>query len=872
MSFTFLLSHPKIVSRFLTPFLCVTLLSSVNAKDEGYKIDADTKITILDGFDADLVYSVPKSQGSWVAMAFDPKGRLIVSDQDDKGVFRVTLPEVGEADAKVEVESLKGFPYLPIDWGQRKVGGALGFLYAFDSLYMSSMKGFYRIRDTDGDDKFDEFTLLKKLNPGYEHSAHSVILTEDGKGLYLISGNYTRVPEGTASLQPPVWKTDDLIPAMPDPMGHAVGLMPPGGWICRISPDGKDWKMISSGYRNAVDLAINREGELFTFDSDLEFDVGAPWYRPTRVNHVTSASEFGWRNGSGKWPEYYADSLGAVINVGPGSPTGISFGHHSNYPAQFQDKLFVCDWTFGTIYTVEMEESGSSYTGTKKEFLHGSPLSISAMRFGPDGHMYFLTGGRNLESKLYRIRYTGEKSTGESRQLLKNKELRDLRKSLEIYHGSNSGGADAIEKSWQYLSHDDRNIRYAARLAIECQDLALWKDKVLAETNPRAVIYGSIALCRHGEPTLTGKVLEKLGTLTYDTLKSEDRLALLRAYSLCFLRLDKPTPDQTASAIAKLDPQFPAKDRDENTELCRVLCALNAPQVVAKTIDLMKKTQSETTAYDDKMLERSEYGQDILKMMQNTPNTQNIFYAYALRQVTNGWSIEQRKYFFSWLNESLEKNGGKSFAGYINAIRNDAIDHLPHEVAAEISDLLGEIKTLDLSKLPKAKGPAVAWTVDSAMKLFEKDLKGRNFENGKKMFSAGTCVACHRFEGTGGVTGPDLGSIGRRFSVHDMLESIIDPNKTISEQYQASSVKLKNGKLLYGRVISKNDKEIAVAQDAYNFRKLTKEPIENVDKIEISQTSLMPPATIFTMNQDELMDLIAYLKSGGNPKDPAFEK
>ena len=136
--------------------------------------------------------------------------------------------------------------------------------------------------------------------------------------------------------------------------------------------------MVSSGFRNSVDIAINREGELFTYDSDLEFDIGSPWYRPTRVNHVTSASEFGSRPGSAKWPEYFADSNGAVINVGPGSPTALSFGHHSNFPDWYQDKLFCCDWTFGTIYTVDMEESGSSYTGTKKEFLNGTPLNIAA--------------------------------------------------------------------------------------------------------------------------------------------------------------------------------------------------------------------------------------------------------------------------------------------------------------------------------------------------------------------------------------------------------------------------------------------------------------------------------------------------------------
>ena len=124
----------------------------------GYVIDEDTGITLPEGFDAEVLYEVPKSQGSWVAMAFDPKGRLIVSDQDSKGIFRVTLPGEGR---KIGVESLKGFPYEPIKWGKRTVGGALGFLYAFDSLYMTTMTGFYRCRDTDEDDQYDEFKLIR---------------------------------------------------------------------------------------------------------------------------------------------------------------------------------------------------------------------------------------------------------------------------------------------------------------------------------------------------------------------------------------------------------------------------------------------------------------------------------------------------------------------------------------------------------------------------------------------------------------------------------------------------------------------------------------------------------------------------------------
>jgi putative heme-binding domain-containing protein len=839
-------------------------------------LDPDTQISLRTGFDAERLYTVPASQGSWVAMAFDPKGRLIVSDQDSKGVFRVTLPD--EA-SPIAVESLKGFPYEPVPWGKRTVGGALGFLHAFDSLYMVTMKGFYRCRDTDGDDHYDQFELLKRLQMGYEHSAHSVIKSEDGKALYLISGNYGTLPAGIPSRQPPVWAKDSLLPAMPDAMGHATHIKAPGGWICRISPDGKDWEMIASGFRNAVDMAINREGELFTYDSDLEFDIGAPWYRPTRVNHVVSAGEYGWRTGTAKWPEYFADSLGAVLNVGPGSPTGISFGHHSSFAPTYWDKLFLCDWTFGTIYTVDMEEDGASYTGTKSEFLSGTPLNISAMRFGPDGHMYFLIGGRNTASALYRVRYVGPNKTGPFKTLTAQQPLRDLRRTLETYHGASGTNRprqdhlDAVEFAWPYLSHGDRHIRYAARVAIENQRLLHWQERFLAATNPRALIQGAIAICRTPEPGQQlsgGGVLDRLNRLPVGELNTDDRLALLRAYSLCFIRLSKPTTDQAAAVIQKLDPLYPSDDDRLNTELCRVLAYLNAPSVVAKTMALMKTTETKAMAYDKAMLARHDYGKEILKTMANTPNVQNIQYAYSLRRVQQGWTLESRKAFFVWLKETLSKSGGKSFAGSIRAIRQDAIDHLPAQDAASISWLLGDIAALDLTALPVPQGPGVAWTVDSATALFEGGLRGRDYGKGKTMFAAGRCVACHRFQGSGGYSGPDLGSVAQRYSIRDILQAIIEPSHSISEQYQASVLTLDDGTSLYGRVIYQNDAEVALAQNPFNFGDISKIPIAKVKSRAPSQLSMMPPGTIFPMNADELKNLLAYLISAGDRRHEVF--
>ena len=47
----------------------------------------------------------------------------------------------------------------------------------------------------------------------------------------------------------------------------------------------------------AYDPAFNGDGEMFPYDADIAWDVGLPWYRPTRVLHLVSGADYGWRHG-----------------------------------------------------------------------------------------------------------------------------------------------------------------------------------------------------------------------------------------------------------------------------------------------------------------------------------------------------------------------------------------------------------------------------------------------------------------------------------------------------------------------------------------------------------------------------------------------
>ena len=92
------------------------------------------------------------------------------------------------------------------------------------------------------------------------------------------------------------------------------------------------------GYRNEYDIDFDANGEIFAFDSDMEWDIGTPWYRPTRIAHATGGSDLGWRSGSGKWPVYYPDSLPPVLDIGPGSPTG-RFRYRGKVPRKVSARL-----------------------------------------------------------------------------------------------------------------------------------------------------------------------------------------------------------------------------------------------------------------------------------------------------------------------------------------------------------------------------------------------------------------------------------------------------------------------------------------------------------------------------------------------------
>jgi len=840
-------------------------IQQANVRGETKEPKSDL-FNVLPGFQVEKLYTVPKDkQGSWVCVTTDPKGRIIASDQGDKGLYRITPPKIG-SDEETKVERLD----IPL-------AAAQGLLFAFDSLYVTCNggpgSGLYRVPYDTSTDTFGKVTKLKSIQGGGEHGPHALRLTPDGKGIYLAAGNHTLPPEKfDHSRLPRNWSEDHILPRQWDANGHARGIMAPGGWVARTDPEGKTWEIVTSGYRNEYDFALNADGEMFVYDADMEWDVGTPWYRPTRVNHATSGSELGWRSGTGKWPTYYIDSLPAAVDIGPGSPVGVEFGYGTKFPAKFQKALYILDWTFGTIYAIHMEPDGSTYKATKEEFVSKTPLPLTDATVGLDGALYFAVGGRNAQSELYRVTYVGKESTERVEyKETKNAKERALRLEIEKYHAKAADPEKAVAFVYPHLSSPDRFLRYAARLALEHQPVALWQDKVLAETNLDALITGAVALARQGDKSLEPKLLAFLNKLDFAKLEERLQLDLLRAYSLVFLRMGEPDKAAAAEVIAKLDPSYPAKSYDLNRELVQLLVYLKSPTVIAKATELLKlpSKTSPNPGLEELLARNKGYGAAVTAMIKNGADLNKFSLVFALRNVKEGWTLDQRKVYFGTINELRTKSGGNSFQGFLNNLEREAFDNATDadRLAIEAGGLRKPFKP---KVLPKPVGPGKDWTTADVLAL-ESKMKNRSFSNGQKMFGAARCIVCHRFYGEGGATGPDMTQSAGRFSFKDMAESILEPSKVISDQYKASVVFTKGEKTITGKLISDTKEGIAILTDPEDSTKLVEIKRADIDEVKASATSLMPKDLLKPLNEDEVADLMAYVLSRGDPGHPMFK-
>jgi len=250
----------------------------------------------------------------------------------------------------------------------------------------------------------------------------------------------------------------------------------------------------------------------------------------------------------------------------------------------------------------------------------------------------------------------------------------------------------------------------------------------------------------------------------------------------------------------------------------------------------------------------------------------------SLRMLKAGWTPALREQQLNWFVKAASYRGGSSFVKFIEFIRNDSLNTFTAEETARHASLLATAKNPPVKSAYENVGAIFAgrtptnWTLDELATAAETGLKGRDFETGRRMFGAAACFACHRYGNAGGMNGPDLTGAGGRYSPRDLLDQIIHPSKEINEQFAPVVVTRQDGSTVSGVIVNLNGDTVQINTDLSDPDQRVGVDRKQVRSIEVSKVSPMPPMLLNMLTKEEVLDLVAFVLSGGDKEHRFFKK
>jgi putative heme-binding domain-containing protein len=589
------------------------------------------------------VEAAASASESFLALTFDERGTLFASveggpillllDRDGDG-----LRETREVFCE-ELTSCQG-----LRWFEGRL---------FATGRRGERAGLWRVTpnaERAGSERIDELAGFDYFG---EHGAHGIAVGPD-RALYVTIGDHTRL-DTTPEMELFDGCEGSLLDVYGDPNGHAIHTSYPYGQIVRLEPESGRWTRFAVGLRNAYDLAWSPGGECFTCDSDMEWDVGLPWYRPVRILQLVRGADFGSRRGSGVFPGWYPDSLPAACEVGRGSPTGVAFGAGASFPARYRDALFVGDWSQGRILAVHFTPRGASESGEAETLVQARDrLNVTDLEVGPEGALYFSSGGRGTAGKVQRLVYGGPPAPEDSGASTPQPPTPETvaRRAFENLLGNHAATRAAVGDLLAALDSPDRWLRWSARRSLEqLRDPAL-AEQLLKTRAERSELEGLLMLARGPLAPGRGDELVARGLLMLrgpfasaggiELPGPEWTLGVLRALELGLLRHGEPSAQLRERLAAELCERFPSDDARISRELGILMAHLEQPRALAELLDALESEPA---------------------------REQQIHYALCLHAMPGPWSLADRCRLLAWFERADSWTGGLSFAGYLAAMR-----------------------------------------------------------------------------------------------------------------------------------------------------------------------------------------------------------
>jgi len=153
-----------------------------------------------------------------------------------------------------------------------------------------------------------------------------------------------------------------------------------------------------------------------------------------------------------------------------------------------------------------------------------------------------------------------------------------------------------------------------------------------------------------------------------------------------------------------------------------------------------------------------------------------------------------------------------------------------------------------------------------------KNLSNRNFARGKEMFTAAGCIKCHTIAGEGSKLGPDLSKVAEKYKGEKLLRQIVDPSSEINDQFRAQIFQTNDGDIITGLVVKEDAAAVHVVTNLLLPNEVRMLAKGNIAARKPSELSPMPTGLLVTLQKDEILDLVAFLESGGDPKSKVFSR
>lgn len=180
---------------------------------------------------------------------------------------------------------------------------------------------------------------------------------------------------------------------------------------------------------------------------------------------------------------------------------------------------------------------------------------------------------------------------------------------------------------------------------------------------------------------------------------------------------------------------------------------------------------------------------------------------------------------------------------------------------AVVQDVEAYLASHAAAALPKT----TEWKTDDLASELAKMDTARNLPRGKDLFTKLACASCHKF-GTEGVDfGPDLTAVFSQYrnDPKEVLRQIIEPSLVISNRYRNFQFELQNGDEVSGLIV-KEEGDVLTVQAGASASLIQTLKKSDVKSQQPQRSSLMPSGLLNQLSPDEILDLLAFIKTGGH--------